>query len=93
MADIQLPPTIPSKGDMPKALESKTNDKAIPTSEREATPGAEDSVADGAVELDGLKITDRPRLKPPRTLETTLFDRLEILYGQGIKRVLNTQYR
>lgn len=32
-------------------------------------------------------------LRPPRTLETTLFDRLERLYGAGIKRVLQVQYR
>jgi DNA polymerase alpha-associated DNA helicase A len=32
-------------------------------------------------------------LKPPRTLETTLFDRLEIMYGAGIKRMLTVQYR
>lgn len=32
-------------------------------------------------------------LRPPRTLETTLFDRLERMYGRGIKRLLNVQYR
>ncbi|WVN87678.1 uncharacterized protein L203_102864 [Cryptococcus depauperatus CBS 7841] len=36
---------------------------------------------------------DVPCLQPPRTLETTLFERLEKLYGPGIKRVLNIQYR
>lgn len=36
---------------------------------------------------------DRPQLRPPRTLERTLFDRLERLYGAGIKRVLQVQYR
>lgn len=35
----------------------------------------------------------RPGLRPPRTLETTLFDRLERMYGPGIKRLLNVQYR
>lgn len=35
----------------------------------------------------------RPVLRPPRTLETTLFDRLEKMYGPGIKRLLNVQYR
>ncbi|KIO11179.1 hypothetical protein M404DRAFT_128024 [Pisolithus tinctorius Marx 270] len=35
----------------------------------------------------------RPILRPPRTLETTLFDRLEKMYGPGIKRLLNIQYR
>jgi DNA polymerase alpha-associated DNA helicase A len=51
------------------------------------------SGADAEIDLDELDIKDRPRLKPPRTLETTLFDRLERLYGEGIKRVLTTQYR
>jgi DNA polymerase alpha-associated DNA helicase A len=52
-------------------------------------------VADGDLE-DGLSevdLKDRTRLKPPRTLETTLFDRLERIYGAGIKRVLQVQYR
>ncbi|KAJ3818720.1 P-loop containing nucleoside triphosphate hydrolase protein [Lentinula raphanica] len=37
--------------------------------------------------------TKTPVLRPPRTLETTLFDRLESMYGPGIKRMLNVQYR
>lgn len=32
-------------------------------------------------------------LQPPHSLETTLFDRLEKLYGPDIKRMLNVQYR
>lgn len=40
------------------------------------------------------KRTPRPRsLRLPRSLETTLFDRLEKMYGPGIKRMLNVQYR
>ncbi|KAF8802852.1 P-loop containing nucleoside triphosphate hydrolase protein [Phlegmacium glaucopus] len=34
-----------------------------------------------------------PKLVPPRTLETTLFDRLEKMYGASIKRMLEIQYR
>jgi DNA polymerase alpha-associated DNA helicase A len=34
-----------------------------------------------------------PVLRPPRTLETTLFDRLEKMYGSAIKRMLQVQYR
>ncbi|KAJ3719124.1 AAA domain-containing protein [Lentinula guzmanii] len=34
-----------------------------------------------------------PVLRPSRTLETTLFDRLESMYGPDIKRMLNVQYR
>ncbi|TFK53080.1 P-loop containing nucleoside triphosphate hydrolase protein [Heliocybe sulcata] len=32
-------------------------------------------------------------LRPPRSLEITLFDRLEKMYGPGIKRMLDVQYR
>ncbi|KAI0670379.1 P-loop containing nucleoside triphosphate hydrolase protein [Trametes maxima] len=35
----------------------------------------------------------RAILHPPRTLETTLFERLEKMYGPGIKRMLTVQYR
>lgn len=49
--------------------------------------------ADAEVDLEELDVKDQTRLKPPRTLETTLFDRLERLYGEGIKRVLKVQYR
>jgi DNA polymerase alpha-associated DNA helicase A len=38
------------------------------------------------------KIRD-PMLRPPKTLETTLFDRLEKMYGSSIKRMLKIQYR
>jgi hypothetical protein len=47
----------------------------------------------GALSKLSVKSQSRPRLRPPRTLETTLFDRLESLYGEGIKRVLKVQYR
>ncbi|THG99271.1 hypothetical protein EW026_g3058 [Hermanssonia centrifuga] len=33
------------------------------------------------------------RLRPPRSLETTLFSRLEQMYGPAIKRMLTVQYR
>jgi DNA polymerase alpha-associated DNA helicase A len=47
----------------------------------------------GALSKLSVKSQSRSRLRPPRTLETTLFDRLESLYGEGIKRVLRVQYR
>ncbi|KAF9256839.1 P-loop containing nucleoside triphosphate hydrolase protein [Marasmius fiardii PR-910] len=37
--------------------------------------------------------TPTSALKPPNTLETTLFDRLEEMYGSRIKRMLEVQYR
>ena len=39
------------------------------------------------------KETHRGILRPPRTLETTMFDRLEKMYGPSIKRMLSVQYR
>jgi DNA polymerase alpha-associated DNA helicase A len=43
------------------------------------------------------KKNERPKkqraLRPPRSLEVTMFDRLEKMYGPGIKRMLNVQYR
>ncbi|WWC69923.1 uncharacterized protein I206_103867 [Kwoniella pini CBS 10737] len=46
-----------------------------------------------AEELNGIDVKSHTTLKPPKTLETTLFERLESLYGEGIKRVLQIQYR
>lgn len=40
-----------------------------------------------------VKALRRGTLQPPRTLEKTLFDRLEKMYGPGIKCLLNIQYR
>ena len=40
-----------------------------------------------------MKNVKTPVLRPPKTLETTLFDRLERMYGPGIKRMLKIQYR
>ncbi|KAH0831185.1 P-loop containing nucleoside triphosphate hydrolase protein [Lanmaoa asiatica] len=55
------------------------------------------SVADAAEMNPSKPLKKRPTkrsgLHPPRTLETTLFDRLERMYGPGIKRLLNVQYR
>jgi hypothetical protein len=61
--------------------------------EKPAKIVSDSSGADAEVDLDSLEVENRPRLKPPRTLETTLFDRLERMYGDGIKRVLKVQYR
>ncbi|CAE6467949.1 unnamed protein product [Rhizoctonia solani] len=39
------------------------------------------------------KSSKSPRLVPPKSLEVTLFQRLEQMYGPSIKRMLTTQYR
>ena len=53
---------------------------------------AETSTSGGRARPTAKKLP-RGTLVPPRTLETTLFDRLEKMYGPGIKRLLNVQYR
>lgn len=49
--------------------------------------------ASGTTNPPVVKALRRGVLVPPRTLEKTLFDRLEKMYGPGIKRLLNVQYR
>ncbi|KAJ9095628.1 hypothetical protein QFC21_005499 [Naganishia friedmannii] len=65
--------------------------------DRMAAPVEVKNPADMATPPNGMKETNtssrRPRLSPPRTLEMTLFDRLEKMYGAGIKRLLAVQYR
>jgi DNA polymerase alpha-associated DNA helicase A len=60
---------------------------------RQTEPDTESHSIDPTTEKLKELSLERPRLRPPRTLETTLFDRLERLHGPGIKRVLVTQYR
>ncbi|KAF8506254.1 AAA domain-containing protein [Gautieria morchelliformis] len=39
------------------------------------------------------KSTSRSLLRPPKSLATTMFDRLETMYGGAVKRMLDVQYR
>ena len=54
---------------------------------------SEDTLPKAAANLSLNPTTHRTKLVPPRTLETTLFDRLEAMYGASIKRMLEVQYR
>ena len=54
---------------------------------------AEPAPAEKAVERKIRRKKTVPGLYPPRTLETTMFERLEKMYGPGIKRMLTVQYR
>ncbi|KAF8153052.1 P-loop containing nucleoside triphosphate hydrolase protein [Crassisporium funariophilum] len=58
----------------------------------ESSPDSDDGLA---AKVATISVISRPvpKLVPPRTLETTLFDRLEKMYGVGIKRMLEVQYR
>jgi DNA polymerase alpha-associated DNA helicase A len=39
------------------------------------------------------KVSSKSLLRPPKTLGTTMFDRLETMYGKEIKCMLDVQYR
>jgi DNA polymerase alpha-associated DNA helicase A len=63
-------------------------------SENDDDDEAADTDVQAATHSPIIKTTKRiARLIPPRSLEITLFDRLEKMYGSRIKRMLNVQYR
>ncbi|KAI0831309.1 P-loop containing nucleoside triphosphate hydrolase protein [Trametes gibbosa] len=82
------------------------SEKAPPAESSPEDDGSASSDEEGDPEIaadpeEPLKVSPRdPRkagsqtiLRPPHTLETTLFERLEKMYGPGIKRMLTVQYR
>lgn len=71
--------------------EGSENDEEDPIVAEEASAEPEESPE--VTKKVPKKAKGRGELRPPRTLETTLFDRLENMYGPGIKRMLNVQYR
>ncbi|KNZ74095.1 DNA polymerase alpha-associated DNA helicase A [Termitomyces sp. J132] len=86
---MQLPPTILSLNNEKKTKGASIPKAAKPDKELEAeksqpSPPPKSSIPPRAT---------RPLLRPPRTLETTLFDRLQEMYGASIKRMLTVQYR
>lgn len=88
-----------------KGLDATGFDADVMQSDAEAsgqsTGGEDDAPDQPPSDLDAITVTGslsevdvkQTKLRPPKTLETTLFDRLEGLYGPGIKRVLKVQYR
>ncbi|KZV75712.1 P-loop containing nucleoside triphosphate hydrolase protein [Peniophora sp. CONT] len=100
----QLPPTVLAL-DKNKKETKKTVPKAVPPAPGPAddpsSSAASDSEMDDAEPAPAEKAVERkvrrtklvPGLHPPRTLETTMFERLEKMYGPGIKRMLTVQYR
>ena len=99
----QLPPTILSANN--KSGATKVKLKPIPLPDESPTANGEkevvvdlgpgDNEIEDVVDAMGNSTIDtrRTELRSPRTLETTLFDRLERIYGPGIKRLLAVQYR
>ncbi|KAI1795876.1 P-loop containing nucleoside triphosphate hydrolase protein [Ganoderma leucocontextum] len=81
----------------PKAseIEAESGDEDAHSDEDEGDP---DLTADSEERLKSKPRNPRKTgsnavLRPPHTLETTLFERLEKMYGPGIKRMLTVQYR
>ncbi|CAK5278321.1 unnamed protein product [Mycena citricolor] len=81
---MQLPPTVLSK--------TKTKTKTKPAKKAVVKTDEEDS-SDSENSGDEKPAKKGQELQPPRTLETTLFDRLERMYGGKVKRMLQVQYR
>ncbi|TFK91033.1 P-loop containing nucleoside triphosphate hydrolase protein [Polyporus arcularius HHB13444] len=87
----------------PPAAADKGEDNDVGSADEEQS-GSSDDEGDPALTADPeelLKSTpkdprkagSKPVLRPPHSLETTLFERLEKMYGPGIKRMLTVQYR
>jgi len=65
------------------------------SSESDAPPdkGTSGTDRDKAGPVTASRGGKRRALRPPRSLETTMFERLEKIHGSGIKRMLTIQYR
>ena len=94
------PSPVPIPQDEDREVDSDESDKegdAIMKDDDDVPPLTDVTTAEtstsGETRSPVVKTLRRGALKPPRTLETTLFDRLERMYGPGIKRLLNVQYR
>ncbi|KAK0469147.1 P-loop containing nucleoside triphosphate hydrolase protein, partial [Desarmillaria tabescens] len=71
----------------------KSKSEMIVDSDSEGTNSNSEDEEPTQAPVVASKASKIPSLKPPRTLETTLFDRLEKMYGPRIKRMLQVQYR
>ncbi|ELU38648.1 DNA-binding protein SMUBP-2 [Rhizoctonia solani AG-1 IA] len=88
-----------------KSSNSAAKSKATPPNPTKEAQSVEeatgvDSPANSGDEKDSAVIppihsvnSRKPRLVPPKSLEVTLFQRLEQMHGSSIKRMLTTQYR
>ncbi|GLB39891.1 putative DNA helicase [Lyophyllum shimeji] len=101
---MQLPPTILSISDQRKRKEKAVKSKVAkllpaapskqavapsPQIDEDSDSGTESLASDGA-EPTLVEATAALSLEPPAT---TLFERLEKMYGSSVKRMLTTQYR
>ncbi|KAF7800225.1 hypothetical protein EIP86_011472 [Pleurotus ostreatoroseus] len=98
------PKTKGKKEKQPEPVVEPENDKdnsdsSSSSSDEEAETDGEAAKPTEKAKKPSIKPTPKKKkpairtLRPPRSLETTLFDRMEKLYGLEIKRMLNVQYR
>ena len=85
---------------VPPAPETESDSESVDEKPAGTSDNEDDSglAADPKLSLsvpvkDPRKAGAKSLLRPPRSLETTLFERLEKMYGPGIKRMLTVQYR
>ncbi|KAJ1301038.1 hypothetical protein OPQ81_003459 [Rhizoctonia solani] len=80
-----------------KTAPSNQSKEVQPVSEEsgKGSPANSDNGDDpsGVLSIHPAKSRKHPRLVPPKSLEVTLFQRLEQMYGPSIKKMLTTQYR
>jgi DNA polymerase alpha-associated DNA helicase A len=79
---------VSSGQNFPAEIDNSSDSEKSSGSEAEVVSIKEEKVKTSEPKPKGV-----PILRPPRTLETTLFDRLEKMYGSNIKRMLEVQYR
>ncbi|KAJ8091832.1 hypothetical protein PM082_021068 [Marasmius tenuissimus] len=88
---MQLGPTVLSvEKKRERKLEQKKTQRTKASKAQEKETDSEDE--EGS-DTEKPTQTSTGALKPPHTLETTLFDRLEEMYGSRVKRMLQVQYR
>ena len=95
VASPKVEETIPNDTDA-EASESESDSEESEEDELQPnapSPTVDEKITEKAKSKPKKKETRRGILRPPRTLETTMFDRLEKMYGPSIKRMLTVQYR
>ncbi|KAG5648763.1 hypothetical protein DXG03_000111 [Asterophora parasitica] len=86
--------TTPTKLGAPQPLEnSESESEGLPTTGDADSPLEEMEVNLALKPAPAQKTSRHVVLESPHTLETTLFDRLEAMFGSSIKRMLTIQYR
>ncbi|PWN35983.1 P-loop containing nucleoside triphosphate hydrolase protein [Meira miltonrushii] len=100
---LQLPPTVKGyrhsqfkkhSGNPKRNSEGKEKEeKSAEDSKSGDDDAGSGSGAEEEEQYSSKQVIKRTRLRPPQSLETTLFSRLLGMYGQGCKVLLDTQYR